>query len=77
MQGYWKDVLNGNKGLERLKKQVPTAKLTKLHINNGYNKYLKLAVENKITIKKIMQGYSKMAWLKGYITNSTLNNENV
>ena len=48
-----KDAHNRNKGLERLKKQLASGKLTKQHINNkGYNKYLKLAGEIKITINE-------------------------
>ena len=45
-----KDAHNRNKGLQRLKKQLASGKLTKQHINNkGYNKYLKLEGEINIT----------------------------
>ena len=46
-----RDAHNRNKGLERLKKQIITGKLSKANINNkGYNKYLKLEGEIKVVI---------------------------
>ncbi|WP_288072831.1 hypothetical protein [Hydrotalea sp.] len=46
-----KDAKNRNRGVERLQKQIKTGKLTKSNINNeGYNKYLKMEGELKISI---------------------------
>ena len=74
-----KDKQNRKKGLERLEKKVSTGKLSKQNINNkGYNKYLKLEGETKISID-----YNKYtedsAWdgLKGYRTNTSLSKEDV
>jgi transposase len=69
-----KDNNNRERGLKRLEKQLGKGRLTKNHINNkGYNKYLKLTGEVKVSID-----YEKYKadglWdgLKGYITNSLL-----
>jgi transposase len=74
-----KDVYNRKRGLMRLEKQVKAGRLTKSSINNkGYNKYLKLTGEVSIEID-----YQKFnndnAWdgLKGYITNTKLDNNQV
>ena len=74
-----KDAHNRNKGLDRLKKQLASGKLNKHHINNkGYNKYLKLEGEIKITIDESkFKDDAKWDGLKGYITNTTLNKETV
>jgi transposase len=69
-----KDRHNREKGLLRLQKRIESGKLTKSNINNrGYNKYLKLEGEIKISIDE--QKYAlDAAWdgLKGYITNTRL-----
>jgi transposase len=69
-----KDKHNREKGLQRLKKRIQSGKLTKSSINNrGYNKYLKMEGEIKISID-----YEKFlddaAWdgIKGYVTNTKL-----
>jgi len=69
-----KDRHNREKGLKRLENKVKSNKLTKQAINNrGYNKYLRLEGETKITID-----YEKFnrdsVWdgLKGYVTNTDL-----
>lgn len=74
-----KDKENRKKGLERLEKKVLTGKLSKQNINNkGYNKYLIIEGETKISID-----YNKYAedsvWdgLKGYRTNTKLSKEDV
>ena len=74
-----KDEYNRQRGLKRLEKRVASGKLTKKNINNkGYNKYLKLEGEINIEID-----YSKMEqdkyWdgLKGYITNTNLDSNEV
>jgi transposase len=74
-----KDKHNREKGLARLEKRISSGKLTKSNINNrGYNKYLKLDGEIKVSInmeKFIADG----AWdgLKGYITNTKLSPKKV
>jgi transposase len=74
-----KDATNRRRGLEKLEKQVASGKLTKAHINNrGYNKYLLLDGNVNITINK--EKYEQDAqWdgLKGYITNTLLNSEEI
>ena len=74
-----KDKTNRTKGIKRLEKKIKSGKLTKAHINNrGYNKYLALTGDVKITID-----YDKYnadsAWdgLKGYITNTKLTKSKV
>jgi transposase len=74
-----KDSINRERGLKRLEKQLGKGRLTKNHINNkGYNKYLKLTGEVKVSID-----YEKYkadgCWdgLKGYITNSILGVEEI
>lgn len=74
-----KDLNNRLKGLKRLEKNVKTGKLTKEIINNrGYNKYLKLQGETKISID-----YEKFnqdgIWdgLKGYVTNTSMTKKQV
>ena len=74
-----KDKANRDRGLKRLEKSLNTGRLTKSNINNrGYNKYLKMEGELSIKID-----YTKFEndciWdgLKGYITNTKLNGEQV
>lgn len=74
-----KDEHNRKKGLERLEKKIKTGKLTKSNINNrGYNKYLKMEGEIKITIDKEKFDKDKI-WdgLKGYVTNCNLKPEEI
>ena len=68
------DAKNRTSGLKRLEKRLGAGKLTKSNINNrGYNKYLSMDGEIKISID-----YDKFnadaAWdgIKAYITNSRL-----
>jgi transposase len=74
-----KDKDNRKKGLEKLEKKVISGKLSKESINNkGYNKYLKLEGETKISID--YQKYEDDAYwdgLKGYRTNTKLSKEEV
>jgi len=74
-----KDEQNRKKGLQKLEKAVVSGKLSKKNIHNrGYNKYLKLEGDVKITID-----YDKYkadaAWdgLKGYLTNTDLSKDDV
>ena len=74
-----KDAYNRKRGLSRLEKRIKSGRLTKSNINNrGYNKYLRLTGE--ITIDIDYEKYNQdQVWdgLKGYITNSTLNETEV
>jgi transposase len=74
-----RDAANRERGLKRLEKQLGKGRLTKKYINNkGYNKYLKL--EGDLVISIDYKKYKEDArWdgLKGYITNSTLTNDEV
>jgi transposase len=74
-----KDKHNRDRGLARLEKQIKKGKLTKSNINNrGYNKYLKMEgdVQIKIDYDKFDADH---VWdgLKGYITNSNLNDKQI
>lgn len=73
------DYKNRKRGLERLEKSIKSGKLTKKNINNrGYNKYLKLEGNTKITIDK--EKFEKDgSWdgLKGYLTNTNLNSKTI
>jgi transposase len=74
-----KDAYNRKRGLTRLERQIKAGKLTKSSINNkGYNKYLKLT--GNVSIEIDYEKYNNdNAWdgLKGYVTNTKLNNEQV
>lgn len=74
-----KDRYNREKGLRRLEKLIARGRLTKSSINNkGYNKYLKLEGELKISIDKEKYNQDEQ-WdgLKGYLTNARLNKEEI
>lgn len=74
-----KDEHNRKRGLRRLEKQIKAGKLTKSSINNkGYNKYLKLIGDVAIEID-YEKFNSDQSWdgLKGYITNTNLNDKQV
>lgn len=69
-----KESHNRKRGLERLQKSLGSGKLTKQNINNrGYNKYLKMDGNVKISID-IEKFNADAAWdgLKGYVTNTSL-----
>ena len=71
-----KDAYNRKRGLKRLEKRIRTGKLTKANINNrGYNKYLKLEGQLQVSIdmEKFEQD-AKWDGLKGYLTNTTIDN---
>lgn len=74
-----KDAFNREKGLKRLVKSLNAGRLTKSNINNrGYNKYLKLEGEIKITIDyQKFEKDQKWDGLKGYLTNTNLTGEQV
>lgn len=74
-----KDAYNRAKGLKRLQDKVASGKVTKKHINNrGYNKYLRIKGEATISID--LEAFEKdSAWdgIKGYVTNTTLSDNEV
>ena len=74
-----KDAANRKKGLEKLERSITNGKLTKQSINNrGYNKYLKLDGEVKITIDyEKYKADSKWDGLKGYLTNTNMSKDEV
>ena len=74
-----KDSYNREKGIKRLEKKIKSGKLTKSSINNkGYNKFLKLEGEITVAIDR-SKAEQDVSWdgLKGYLTNSTLDNQAV
>ena len=74
-----KDKANREKGLHKLEKQVKSGRLTKANINNrGYNKYLKLEGEVKVTIdQNKFKADGRWDGLKGYLTNTTLSKDEI
>jgi len=74
-----KDKANREKGLRKLEKQIKSGRLTKANINNrGYNKYLKIEGDVKISIDKEKLGQdAKWDGLKGYLTNTNLTKEEI
>lgn len=74
-----KDAKNRKRGLEKLEKAIASGKLSKKHINNrGYNKYLKIDGKVSITINyEKFDDDSKWDGLKGYVTNTNLDKEQV
>ena len=74
-----KDEHNRKRGLQRLEKQIKAGKLTKSSINNkGYNKYLKM--KGDVVIEIDYEKFNKdKSWdgLKGYVTNTKLNDKKV
>ncbi|MDI6766221.1 MAG: transposase [Bacteroidota bacterium] len=73
------DAYNRKRGLQKLEKALASRKLTKKHINNkGYNKYLKLDGEIRISIDyDKFQEDGKWDGLKGYLTNTGLTSKEV
>lgn len=74
-----KDLNNRLRGLQKLEKGIHSGHLTKSNINNrGYNKYLKMEGEVTISIDKV-KFEQDVCWdgLKGYLTNSTLPDDQI
>lgn len=73
------DAKNRKRGFEKLEQKVKSGKLTKQQINNkGYNKYLKIEGEARISIdKEKYKADAKWDGLKGYRTNTSLSKEEV
>ncbi len=74
-----KDLANRERGLKRLEKSLHAGRLTKSNINNkGYNKYLQMDGELKITIDyDKFRTDAKWDGLKGYLTNTDLSGDEV
>jgi hypothetical protein len=74
-----KDAHNRKRGLQRLRKQIQSGRLTKENLNRrGYNKFLKLTGEVTMEIDepKIAQA-ARWDGLKGYLTNTHLSADDV
>ncbi len=74
-----KDRHNRERGLQRLKKQIASGRLTKEQLSNrGYNKFLKLSGEITVVIDDA-RVQRAISWdgLKGYLTNTELPAESV
>lgn len=74
-----KDAYNRQRGIEKLNKQIQSGKLTKAQINNrGYNKFLEMegSVHIELNQDKI-EADKKWDGLKGYLTNTSLSNDEV
>lgn len=74
-----KDAHNRQRGLERLRKNVKSGRLTKADINNrGYNKYLRLEGDARVSID-LARYEADAAWdgIKGYVTNTDIPPEEV
>ena len=74
-----KDAANRKKGLEKLERTLHSGRLTKQSINNrGYNKYLKLEGQVKVTIDyEKYKADGKWDGLKGYLTNTGMATDEV
>jgi transposase len=74
-----KDAANRQRGLQKLERQITSGKLTKANINNrGYNKYLKLDGEISLSIDlEKFEADRRWDGLKGYLTNATLDKEQI
>jgi transposase len=74
-----KDAVNRQRGLQKLENQIRRGKLTKANINNrGYNKYLRMDGEVNISIdNEKFEEDQKWDGLKGYLSNTTLTQEEI
>lgn len=74
-----KDAHNREKGIERLRKAYGSGVLTKASINRrGYNKFLTISKDVQVVInEQEIENDSKWDGLKGYITNTELDAEQV
>lgn len=74
-----KDAANRKKGLGKLERTINSGRLTKQSINNrGYNKYLKLDGQVKVTIDyEKYKADGKWDGLKGYLTNTGMTTDEV
>src|SRR6218665_3220535 len=74
-----KDAYNRERGIKKLKQQIKSGKLTKASINNrGYNRFLSIDKTVNISLNKNkIEEDKKWDGLKGYITNTLLNKDQV
>ena len=74
-----KDAFNRQRGLSRLEKRIKSGNLTKENINNrGYNKYLHLEGEVKVSIdRQKFEEDAKWDGIKGFVTNTQLSEAEV
>jgi len=74
-----KDAYDSEGGIKKLEQQLKSGKLTKTSINNrGYNKFLNIEDEVKISLdKEKMAEDAKWDGLKGYLTNTALNKDEI
>ena len=74
-----KDAFNRKRGLTRLEKRIKSGNLTKENINNrGYNKYLLLEGEVKVSIdRQKFEDDAKWDGIKGFVTNTQLSETEV
>ncbi len=74
-----KDAYNRHRGIRKLRKQVRSGRLTKQNVNRrGYNKFLTMTGETKITIDEERIEADKL-WdgLKGFVTSTRLSAKRV
>jgi transposase len=74
-----KDAYNRERGINKLQQQLKSGKLTKASINNrGYNKFLTLQNPVNLSLNKDkIEEDKKWDGLKGYITNTMLDKEEI
>lgn len=74
-----KDAYNRQKGIDRLRKQIRSGKLTKKQINNrGYKKFLQIDQEVSISVnEELIKDDQKWDGLKGYKTNTHLGTDKI
>lgn len=74
-----KDAYNRKRGIEKLRLQVKSGRLSKQSINNrGYNKFLRISGEARVSIdEEKIKTDDKWDGLKGYLTNTGLSAKDV
>ncbi len=74
-----KDAANRKRGVEKLRKQVQSGRLSKQSINNrGYNRFLMIAGEAEIIIdEERIKADNRWDGLKGFVTNTNLSAKDV
>lgn len=74
-----KDSANRSRGVEKLRRQIKSGRLTKQSIHNrGYNRFLTIVGEAAISIdEEKVQSDHRWDGLKGYLTNTSLPSTNV
>jgi len=74
-----KDARNRQRGVRKLQEKMKSGRLTKQQVNNhGYNKFLKLEGEIRISIdQEKIEADEKWDGLKGYLTNSSSSSQEI